>query len=50
MNLKIQPIGVIKPSNSGITDVLIYSDHEHLLANIIEKLGESDKRQIVSQR
>lgn len=47
MNLKIQPIGVIKPSNSGITDVLIYSEHEHLLANINEKFEKGTNLLIV---
>ena len=38
MNLKIKPIGVIKTSNSGLTDVLIYSDFENILGDkMVEK-------------
>ncbi len=37
MNLRIKPIGVIKKSNSGLSDILIYSDFEHVLSSIMEK-------------
>ena len=38
MNLKIKPIGVIKTSNSGLTDLLIYSDFENILGDkMVEK-------------
>ncbi len=40
MNLKIKPIGVIKKSNSGLADVIIYSDFEHVLGSSI---GEFNK-------
>ncbi|MDJ1423355.1 MAG: hypothetical protein M5U10_15780 [Candidatus Methanoperedens sp.] len=38
MNLNIEPIGVIKKSNAGLADILIYSDFEHILQNITQKL------------
>ncbi len=47
MNLAIQPIGVIKKSNSGLTDVLIYSDFEHILGSIMEKFEKGTKVLIV---
>lgn len=47
MNLTIQPIGVIKKSNSGLTDVLIYSDFEQILGNIMEKFEKGTKVLIV---
>ncbi|HEY9205904.1 MAG TPA: hypothetical protein VIO58_08280 [Candidatus Methanoperedens sp.] len=37
MNLKIKPIGVIKKCNSGLCDVIIYSDFEQVLSNIMDK-------------
>ncbi len=37
MNLRIKPIGVIKKSNSGLSDVIIYSDFEQVLSSIMEK-------------
>ena len=40
MNLIIQPIGVIKKSSSGLSDILIYSDFEQVLGSII---GKSEK-------
>ncbi len=36
MNLEIKPIGVIKKCNSGLADVLIYSDYEQILS-VMEK-------------
>ncbi len=47
MNLAIQPIGVIKKSNTGLTDVLIYSDFEQILGNIMEKFEKGTKVLIV---
>ncbi len=47
MNLTIRPIGVIKKSNSGLTDVLIYSDFEHILGSIMEKFEKGTKVLIV---
>ncbi|MCZ7393594.1 MAG: hypothetical protein ABOK23_05155 [Candidatus Methanoperedens sp.] len=47
LNLTIQPIGVIKKSNSGLTDVLIYSDFEQILGNIMEKFEKGTKVLIV---
>ncbi len=37
MNLRIKPIGVIKKSNSGLSDVIIYSDFEQVLSSVMEK-------------
>jgi hypothetical protein len=38
VNLKIEPIGIIKTSDSGLADVLIYSDFEKVLGDtMIEK-------------
>ena len=38
MNLKIQPIGIIKTSDSGFANVLIYSDFEKVIGEtMIEK-------------
>ncbi|MFA4955791.1 MAG: hypothetical protein WC556_02305 [Candidatus Methanoperedens sp.] len=39
MNLKIKPIGVIKTSNSGVTDLLIYSDFEKVLEDTMVEKG-----------
>ncbi len=47
MNLTIQPIGVIKKSSSGLTDVLIYSDFEPILGSIMEKFEKGTKVLIV---
>ncbi|MDP2846037.1 MAG: hypothetical protein Q8N79_08220 [Candidatus Methanoperedens sp.] len=47
MNLTIQPIGVIKKSNSGLADVLIYSDFEQILGSIMEKFEKGAKVLIV---
>ena len=33
----IKPIGVIKKSNAGLSEVIIYSDFERILVRIIEK-------------
>ena len=37
MDLRIKPIGVIKKSNSGLSDIIIYSDFERILGRIIEQ-------------
>ena len=37
MDLRIKPIGVIKKSNCGLSDVIIYSDFERVLGSIMEK-------------
>ncbi len=47
MNLAIKPIGVIKKSNSGLADVLIYSDFEQILSSIMEKFEKGTKVLIV---
>jgi hypothetical protein len=47
LNLTIQPIGVIKKSSSGLADVLIYSDFEQILGNIMEKFEKGTKVLIV---
>lgn len=47
LNLRIEPIGVIKKSNSGLSDVLIYSDFEQVLSSIIEKFEKGTKLLIV---
>jgi hypothetical protein len=39
VNLKIQPIGIIKTSDSGLTDVLIYSDFEKVLGEMNAEKG-----------
>jgi hypothetical protein len=39
MDLKIKPIGVIKTSNSGLTDLLIYSDFENVLGKTMVEKG-----------
>ncbi|MCX9084204.1 MAG: hypothetical protein OIN87_05310 [Candidatus Methanoperedens sp.] len=57
MNLKIEPIGIIKSSDSGLADILIYSDFEKVLGDMmIEKgtkmlivhknMGSSDHHQV----
>jgi len=40
LHLKIKPIGVIKKSSSGVSDILIYSDFERIIGGII---GEFEK-------
>ena len=49
MHLKIKPIGVIKKSSSGLSDVIIYSDFERILGNIIEKFEIGTNLLIVHQ-
>ncbi len=47
MNLRIKPIGVIKKSNSGLSDVIIYSDFEHVLGSIMEQFEKGKNLLIV---
>ncbi|MFA4936515.1 MAG: hypothetical protein WC568_11825 [Candidatus Methanoperedens sp.] len=47
LNLAIQPIGVIKKSSSGLADVLIYSDFEQILVNIMEKFQKGTRVLII---
>ena len=47
LNLKIEPIGIIKNTASGLSDVLIYSDFEHILGNVMEKFEKGTKVLIV---
>ncbi len=47
MNLKIKPIGVIKKSSSGLSDVIIYSDFERVLGSIIEKFEKGTNLLII---
>jgi len=47
LNLTIQPIGVIKKSSAGLADVLIYSDFEQILGNIMEKFQKGTRVLIV---
>ncbi|HEY9247083.1 MAG TPA: hypothetical protein VIO11_09580 [Candidatus Methanoperedens sp.] len=49
MNLQIKPIGVIKKSGSGLCDVIIYSDFEHVLSSIMEKFENGKNLLIVHQ-
>ncbi|HLB70047.1 MAG: hypothetical protein OIN88_06070 [Candidatus Methanoperedens sp.] len=37
LHLRIKPIGVIKKSNAGLSDVIIYSDFERIIGSIMEK-------------
>ncbi len=47
MNLTIKPIGVIKKTNSGLADVLIYSDFEQILESVMEKFEKGTRVLIV---
>ncbi len=47
MNLNIQTIGIIKKANSGLSDVLIYSDFEKVVGNIMEKFENGSNLLIV---
>lgn len=47
MNLKIQPIGVIKKSSSGLSDILIYSDFERVIGSIMEDFEKGTNLLIV---
>ncbi len=50
MNLKIEPIGIIKTTASGLSDILIYSDFEHILGNVLEKFEKGTKVLIVHKK
>ena len=50
MNLKIEPIGIIKKTASGLSDILIYSDFEHILGNVVEKFEKGTKVLIVHKK
>lgn len=47
LNLTIKPIGVIKKSEAGLADVLIYSDFEQILGSIMEKFEKGTRVLIV---
>lgn len=47
LNLRIEPIGIIKKSTAGLADVLIYSDFEHVICNVIEKFEKGTKVLII---
>jgi len=47
LNLNIQPIGIIKKTGSGVSDVLIYSDFEKVLCNIMGKFENGTNLLIV---
>ncbi len=47
LNLKIEPIGVIKKSSSGLSEVIIYSDFERVLGSIIEKFEKGTNLLII---
>ncbi len=47
MNLEIKPIGVIKKSSSGLSDVIIYSDFEHVLSSGMQKFEKGANLLIV---
>ncbi len=47
MHLKIKPIGIIKKSSSGVSDILIYSDFERVISSIMEKFEKGTNLLIV---
>jgi hypothetical protein len=47
LNLKIEPIGIIKNTASGLSDVLIYSDFEQILGNVMEQFEKGTKVLII---
>ena len=47
LNLNIEPIGVIKKSDAGLADIVIYSDFEHILEKITQKLEKGTSLLIV---
>ncbi|NJD51841.1 MAG: hypothetical protein FIB07_03140 [Candidatus Methanoperedens sp.] len=47
MNLKIEPIGIIKNTGPGLSDILIYSDYEHVLGNFLERFEKGTKVLII---
>ena len=50
LNLKIEPIGIIKKTASGLSDILIYSDFEHILGNAIEKFEKGAKILVIHKK
>jgi DNA-binding PucR family transcriptional regulator len=50
LNLKIEPIGIIKNTAPGLSDVLIYSDFEHILGNVVEKFEKGTKVLIIHKK
>lgn len=50
LNLKIEPIGIIKKTASGLSDILIYSDFEHILGNVVEKFEKGTKVLIIHKK
>ncbi len=47
MHLNIKPIGVIKKSGSGVSDIIIYSDFERVISSIMEKFEKGTNLLIV---
>ncbi|HEX7627436.1 MAG TPA: hypothetical protein VF354_00755, partial [Candidatus Methanoperedens sp.] len=47
LSLKIEPIGIIKNTASGLSDILIYSDYEHVLGNFMEQSEKGTKVLII---
>jgi len=50
LNLKIEPIGIIKNIGPGLSDILIYSDFEHILGNVVEKFEKGTKVLIIHKK
>lgn len=50
LNLKIEPIGIIKKTASGLSDILIYSDFEHILGNVVEKFEKGTKVLVIHKK
>ncbi len=47
MHLNIKPIGVIKKSGSGVSDIIVYSDFERVIGSIMEKFEKGTNLLIV---
>ncbi len=47
MHLNIKPIGVIKKTSAGLSDVCVYSDFEKVISNIMEKFEKGTNLVIV---
>ena len=47
LNLKIEPIGIIKNTASGLSDILIYSDYGHILGNVMGQFEKGTKVLII---
>ena len=50
LNLKIEPIGIIKNTVKGISDVLIYSEFEEVLGNAVGKFEKGAKLLIIHKK